>query len=196
MSRFENNLWDELVREHGADDVRPIRATSRGRARRGLVVGTSLSVVAAAAAAVIGLTAGTVTPAFAVTNNSNGTVTITINQIAGVTGANAELTALGVSATAVPVVPDCTASVQFLPKLSFPTAPDVVVSESLSSITIDPSAIPTGDTLVLAAQQLTGGVMMAVGVVSGSAPACVAFPPPVDKGRWAPPRARSLSRDL
>ncbi len=181
MSRFEDNLWDVLVREHQAEYAHPGRAVTRGPVRRRRLAGVSLALAGAGTATALVLTAGPATPAFAVTSNSNGTVTVTINQIAGISGANTELADLSVSARAVPIVQGCTATMQLLPKGS----PNPIVPPTGSgpqqSITIEPSAIPAGDTVVLAAEELSGGVESLVGMVQGAAPACVALVPPPTK---------------
>jgi hypothetical protein len=172
MSIFEDNLWDELVREHHAEHAHPGRAISGRPARRRLLAGTSLGLAGAATAAALALTAGTAPPAFAVTSNANGTVTVTINQIAGIAGVNSELAALGVSARAVPIVEGCTATVQPLPKGTAPGA--VLPAPNMQSFTITPSAIPAGDTVVLAARQSGGAVQTTNALVQGAAPVCVA----------------------
>jgi hypothetical protein len=179
MSTFEDNLWHELVSEHQAEYARPMRATTGRPARRRLLVGTSVGLAGAATAAAFALTVGTVAPAFAGTSNPNGTVTVTISQIAGISGANTQLAALGVSATAVPIAPGCTATLQLLPKdPSGPILPQPSSAPPDSSITIDPSAIPAGDTVVLGAAQSDGAVQLVVGMVQAAAPACAA-PAPV-----------------
>jgi hypothetical protein len=180
MSTFEDNLWDELVREHHAERAHPGRAINGRPARRRLLAGTSLGLAGAGTAVALALTAGTAAPAFAVTSNANGTVTVTINQIAGISGANSELAALGVSARAVPIVQGCTAILQPLPKGTAPGA--VLPAPNMQSFTITPSAIPTGDTVVLAAQLLSGGAVQTTdALVQGAAPACVAQAVPTKK---------------
>jgi hypothetical protein len=179
MSKFEDHLWREFVSEHGDDLAQLRRPATRHRLRtRGLVAGAGLGLAGGATALALVLSA-TSAPAFAVTSNPNGTVTVTVNQIAGVSGANTELATLGVSARAVPIVQGCTAALQLLPK----AADDGIlapVNDGLpQSITIEPSAIPAGDTLVLAVKQSAGAVQMLDGMVQGSAPVCV--PPALPK---------------
>ncbi len=185
MSTFEDNLWRELAREHDAEHALPARASTSGPARRRRLAGASLGLAAVATAAALLLSAGTAAPAFAVTSNPNGTVTVTINEITGIAGANAQLTALGVRARAVPIVQGCAAALLTIPKAlpngsSHPTIVDSNPQAGVpQSITFIPSAIPAGDTLVLAAKQSTNGaasgVQMFDGIVQGSsAPACLA----------------------
>jgi hypothetical protein len=172
MSTFEDNLWDELVREHHAEHAQPGPAINRRPARRRLLASTSLSLAGAGTAVALALTTGTAAPAFAVTSNPNGTVTVTISQIAGIAGANSELEALGISARAVPVVQGCTATLQPLPKGT--AAGAVLPAPNMQSFTITPSLIPAGDTVVLAAQLSAGAVQTTDALVQGAAPACVA----------------------
>lgn len=172
MGRFEDRLWSDLVQQHGAGLALAQRpAPRRRRTRPALLTGGAVGVLGTATALAFALAATTSTPAFAVTNNSDGTVTVTIHDIAGVAGANAELARLGVRASAVPAVSGCTAPVTREPEYRFAGAlrPD----PASYAVTIKPSAIPRGDTLVLAAKELsTNRVELGVMLVRGPAPAC------------------------
>jgi hypothetical protein len=83
--------------------------------------------------------ASTTPPAFAVTRNPDGTVTINLRHQSGIAGANKQLAAMGVRAQIA--APDKTP-----PKLVCPggTAP---------TITFDPASIPTSGELVIAPGQ-------------------------------------------
>ena len=173
-SKFEDHLWREFVHEHGDDLAQLSRPATRHTLRRPrLVAGAGLCLAGGATALALILSA-TSAPAFAVTRNSNGTVTVTINQIAGVSGANTELAALGVNARAVPIVQGCTATLQqLLPKRTS----SVIYPHGSRSVTIEPSRIPAGDTLVLAVVQSTGVLQILVGMVHrGAVPRCLALP--------------------
>lgn len=138
--------------------------------------------LAGAATALALILSATNAPAFAVTRNSNGTVTVTIDQIAGVSGANTELAALGVNARAVRIVQGCTATLQLLPRRT-PSVilpphgnPSVIHPHGSQSVTIEPSRIPAGDTVVLAVVQSTGVLQILVGMVRhGAVPRCLAL---------------------
>ena len=84
MSSFEDRLWSELVHEHGDRMQLPASSGTRARRRPALIGGTALA-AAAAAAAVLVFTATTSTPAYAVTSNSDGTVTVTLNDVRAIT---------------------------------------------------------------------------------------------------------------
>ncbi|HEX4108322.1 MAG TPA: hypothetical protein VHX88_09330 [Solirubrobacteraceae bacterium] len=165
-SRFQERLWRDLVREHGAAlaQIAP-PAPPRRRARPGLVVGTTgaLAGLGTTLALVLGAT-GT-SPAFAVTHNADGTVSVTINRMDGIRAANAKLAALGLPVRAVPVTTGCTTAV---------TEPPPNVSASPAPVRvarIEPRAIPHGDTLLLADQQ--HGQRLRLVEVRGAVPACL-----------------------
>ena len=183
-SKFEDHLWREFVHEHGDGLAQLSRPAARHTLRRPrLVAGAGLCLAGGATALALILSA-TSAPAFAVTRNSNGTVTVTINQIAGVSGANTDLAALGVNARAVPIVQGCTATLQqLLPKRTSSVillpkrTSSVIYPHGSRSVTIEPSRIPAGDTLVLAVVQSTGVLQILVGMVHrGAVPRCLALP--------------------
>jgi hypothetical protein len=153
-----------------------------------VLAGTTAGLAAAGTVLALILGATGSSPAFAVVRNGDGTVTLTIKQLAGITGANTELAALGVRARAVPVVEGCTASslVEGLVARGESVRARPPSSHgargALQSVRIDPSKIPAGQTLVLAAradshQDVT---LLAEELVRGRVPACLgaALPPP------------------
>src|ERR1700748_3119020 len=100
MSEFEDNLWLEVVREHGHGLARAgRRGRKHGRATRPqLLAGTTVGVAAIATAAALLLGASTSPPAFAVTRNPAGRVTVSLEQPSGIAAANRKLAAMGVRA--------------------------------------------------------------------------------------------------
>jgi hypothetical protein len=84
MTRFENQLWSDLVREHGDTVARADRPESR-RTRvmrhRLFASGTlGLAGVAAAVALALGVVGGsTAPPAFAISQNNDGSVLVRLN---------------------------------------------------------------------------------------------------------------------
>ncbi len=74
MSEFEDNLWLEVVREHGhelARARRPVRKHRRAT-RSQLLGGTTVGLAGVATAAALLFGASTSPPAFAVTRNRTG----------------------------------------------------------------------------------------------------------------------------
>lgn len=137
MSEFEDNLWLEVVREHGhelARARRPVRKQRRAT-RPQLLAGTTAGVAAIATAAALLLGASTSAPAFAVTRNADGTVTIDLMKPSGIVGANKRLAAMGVRA-----------EIRALAKQP-PTF--VCPGGTVPSITFDPASIPKRQALVI-----------------------------------------------
>jgi hypothetical protein len=187
MSKFEDHLWREVVSRHGPDLEVARRPPAKHR-RPGprVLAGTTLGLAGAgtALALVLGATVGTT--AFAVTREPDGTVTLTIKQLAGITGANAKLATLGVRARAVPVIAGCTASPVVSGLVTPPQSANPPLlrthrpSPAFVSVRIDPSKIPAGETLVLAANQSSRPyvTMLAQEMVRGPVPSCLGNSPP------------------
>jgi hypothetical protein len=99
MTRFTDNLWRDLAREHGptlalADRPEPDRARILRRPR--VLAGSTLGLAGAGTALALALGAASSTPAYAVTTNGDGSVLVTINQNSALPQANAKLTAMGI----------------------------------------------------------------------------------------------------
>ena len=99
MTRYTDNLWDDLVREHGAtlahaDRPEPGRTALLRRPR--VLAGSTLALAGVGTALTLGLTAATSTPAFAITKSTDGSVQVQINQATSLPQANAKLTAMGI----------------------------------------------------------------------------------------------------
>jgi hypothetical protein len=99
MTRFTDNLWRDLAREHGpalalADRPEPGRAPLLRRPR--VLAGSTLGLAVAGAALVLGLGAATSTPAFAISTNPDGSVTVTMNNGEDIVAVNDKLTSMGI----------------------------------------------------------------------------------------------------
>ena len=185
MSKFEDRLWMELVREHGPDlaQIRTPTRRARRRPRPRLLVGTTLGLAGIGTILALALGAASSSPAFAVTRNPDGTVTVRVTRFGGIAGANARLAALGVRAKAVQVTAGCTAArgswVARRPK------PQRVVARGrlqrlIVTARFDPKQIPAGHTLVLAAVRAGVAARVApIHLIRGQPPTCfaVARPP-------------------
>ena len=129
--------------------------------------------------------AGSRTPAaYAVTKNSDGTITLAVYQKSGIAGANTRLRQLGdKQVVVVPVEPGC-------PR---PAAPAVsgrghLITTGISvspngGITVKAQGIPAGDILVIGVQT-SGRTSMSGGILtSPPAPSCISLPaPPAGNG--------------
>ena len=108
MTKFEDQLYQELMTEHGHHLhtlQRP--APARRRVRRPVWLATGAAgVVAAGTAAVMALGSAPALAAYSVTQHDNA-ITVAVNRPSGVTGANVTLHAMGARVRVVPVRPGC-----------------------------------------------------------------------------------------
>ena len=148
MSKFEDHLWREFVREHGNDLAQMARRSVKQsrRVRPRLVVGTGVGLVGVGSVLALVLGATTTSPAFAVTRNHDGTVTVSVLRSAGIAGANAKLHRLGIRAQVLPQVPVRCRDRSLMAGQGAP-APKGTVTDA--RWTIDPRQVPAGRTLAL-----------------------------------------------
>jgi hypothetical protein len=182
MTKFSDQLFDDLMREHG-----PLLANTKvPAAPRRLAVRPVLVAVGAggaAAAATVGtLLAGGGTPAYAaVTPHPDGTVTLAVYQQRGIAQANAKLHVLGDDrVVVVPAESGCT-SISSLPTPAVAASGFVQVQGSVSngSVTVNAHGIPAGDILVVGIVPLGNGMsMLAPVLTSPPAPSCVSVSVP------------------
>ncbi len=186
MARFEERLWAELVEQRGvllaeapsaqlrAPAVRPRRVR-----RVPALAGAAATILAIVLALVIGLGSNRGASAFAVVTNADGTITVTIGELVGVTPADRRLEELGLPVRVVPVTAGCPFDPAQLRQARL--SPDqfrgiyqIAEGERATSVRIDPSQIPHGDTLIVRATERTHGVVaLRALVVEGAAPPCL-----------------------
>jgi hypothetical protein len=177
MTKFADQLYDDLMRQHGSAlaAARPPAASRRHLASRRVLLtvgGGGLAV----AATVAGLVAGN--PAYALTTNSDGTITLSIYQAAGIAQANAKLHQLGDDVVVVPIRPGCP---PLRPPAVSPKGKLVSLGVSRSrngSITVSGHA-PAGDIQVVGFETAPDGSATVSQVSSPPAPACM---PPASPG--------------
>jgi len=180
MTKFADQLFDDLMREHGpalAHTVPPAHPQRHITTRRTLLAGGGALAVAGAVAGT--LVAGGGTPAYAVTKNPDGTITLAVYQQAGIAQANSRLRQLGdQQLVVVPIRADC-------PKPPPPAVSGhgvrIITQFSVSrdgSVTVNAQGIPAGDILVVG-MQANGHIRNAVAIVtSPPAPSCISPPAP------------------
>lgn len=185
MSTFEDQLWSQLVHERG-EQMRAASAataalaasasvttrTSRRRRdvrRPALLTGTALGIAGIATAGVLALSAAPA--AFAVVKNSDGTVTITLNELSSLAALNQKLSQEGIPFTAVPMSTTCPASGSIS---ILPSSPREPAQPPKSAITIDATQIPNGDVGVLGATETSSGrVELVAGAATPPTPSCL-----------------------
>jgi len=187
MTKFEDQLYADLMRQHGQDlaGIALPTASQRHITSRRALLATGAGGVAVAAA-VGALAAGGGTPAYAVTTTPDGTVTLAVYQVPGIAQANAKLRQLGDDVIVVPVEAGCP-SITSLPTPAVKPAGPVSVggSESSSgSITVDAHGVPAGDIMVVGVETSGQGAKVAAVLTSPPAPSCVSLPaqPSRDRG--------------
>ena len=109
MTKFEDQLYQQLMTEHGHHLRAPQRpAPPRRRVPRPVWLATGAAGTAAAVTAVVmALGSAPAYAAYSVTRHANGTITVAVSRPSGVDGANTTLHAMGARVRAVPVRPGC-----------------------------------------------------------------------------------------
>ncbi len=187
MTKFADQLFDDLVREHGSTltHTRPSAPRRRVASRRALLAtGTGFAAVAAAVGGLMASGGGT--PAYALTTHPNGTVTLDVYQLSGIAGINTKLHQVGDDqVVVVPVAPGCP-SMNSLPAPIVPPSGHISVQTGGSltggSVTVHAKGIPAGDILVVAVETTTTATghfsMGAARLTTPPAPSCVSMPAP------------------
>jgi hypothetical protein len=155
--------------------------------RRRLAASTAaVAALATTAALIFGVT--TSSPAFAVTRNPNGTVTVWLAKLSGVPGANHKLATMGVRATIVTAMNQARYVASLHPCAGQPAG-------TVRTITFDPSAIPMRQTLLLAADRAAHLGYYSASVRAGaSIPTASLTPATAFQGTHTPiARARALA---
>jgi hypothetical protein len=194
MTKFSDQLFDDLMREHGpalTDTTLPAHTRRHITTRGTLLAGGGALAVAGAVAGALVAANGTpahmagsgTTAAYAVTKNPDGTITLAVYQKSGIAAANTRLRQLGDKQVfVVPIERGCTSKV---------TPPAIsgkghLISTGISrspdgTITVNAHGIPAGDILVIGVAT-SGNTSYGVGTLaSPPAPGCVA-PPPLPPG--------------
>ncbi len=184
MTKFADQLFDDLMREHGpalAHTRAPTPPRRHITARRTLLAagGGGLAAAAAIAGALV---AGGGTPAYAVTKNPDGTITLAVYQTSGIAGANARLRQLGdQQVVVVPVEPGCP-SLGSLPAPAVSALGHRVTTQTTisrnGSVTVNAEGIPAGDILVVGVEASAHGSLTGATLTSPPAPSCMSLPAP------------------
>ena len=186
MTRFEDQLYQQLMTEHGHHlRARQRPAPARRRVRRPVWLATGAAGAAAAVtAAVMALGSAPAYAAYSVTQH-NGTVAVTVDRPSGVAGANAALHAIRARVVVVPVRPGCP-PIGSLPRPHPAPHPYVSVATGVTknghrsvTVKLGQGGIPAGDTMILAfsGSDGPGGTSLgAGGIITGRVPRCVSLP--------------------
>lgn len=189
MSEFQERLWSELVRDHAAAlacpagvndpwrrlaivEPRRSRRLSPPSARPRQLVGALGAIVALAAAVTVAtVTSSTSSAAYAVTAHSDGSITVTISELTGVTGANEQLAKLGAPVRVAAVRAGCPVPTAIVPIP--PSVGGTIAQSEGEGILTRPRLVPPGRTLVLAARQVGADIFYTFALYRGAPPTCV-----------------------
>jgi hypothetical protein len=151
MGKFEDSLWTELQREHGQALLQNMAKRQSRRARRWVGIAAAVTVLGTGAL-VASTYFGGAPPAYAVVDNPDGSVTLTVREVQRFEEATAKLRERGIPAAALPLRENCPAggrkldSPQALGSVEFQSAPGKI------EIKILRDRIPADATVVLAAE--------------------------------------------
>lgn len=194
MTSFADHLFEDLMAEHGAALVADAAdaagaATAPAGRRYTRPAWATAGAVAAAGAAAVGFTVfGGAASAYAVTDNHDGTVTVSVTKAGGISGANAELRRLGASVVVLKATPGCPSIDSFalaepvphpgLTSLGVRSGP----GGGINSVTVQAKALPKNDTMLVAVG-FDGGIQhIAVVLTDRPVPACVSLPADPPRG--------------
>lgn len=153
MTKFEDNLWAQLEREHAPALLQSVATQRRLRTRRWMGVAAGITVLGAAAVIAPVYFGGT-PPAYAVVDNPDGSVTLTIHELQRFEEATAKLREKGIPAIAVPLRDDCPRPA---PGPDEPlTLVKIESSEHGTKITVVPGEISADAAVVLATAPAPG----------------------------------------
>jgi hypothetical protein len=172
MSKFEDRLWSELVLDHGPQLASMTRIEIPHRSRRAPAAIGAVALAGTIAAVALTATTGTSpSVAYAVSQSSDGSVSVTIKELSGVDGANAQLARLHVPVRVARAEVGCSVTSKTVP------VPSAIVSDLAhqegQTLSIRPGLVPRGDTLVISVKPIGSAVGLNYGLFRGVAPACV-----------------------
>lgn len=174
MSKFEDNLWAHLERDHAPTMLKTLATRRRTRTRRW--VGAAAGVVVIGVAALIGPAYfGGTPPAYAIVDNPDGSVTLTVWEIAKFGEATEKLSERGIPAAAAAMRLDCPdeerTKYEWPSGDQLPVVPDKTAGEF--TLVIDAKRIPAGATLVLGARPAGGSWVASAVYARGALPNCL-----------------------
>lgn len=175
MTKFEDHLFEDLMSDHG-DELDTLGPPPARRAvpRRAIAAGGGAIAVAGVLAVAITTFGTTASPAYAVTTNADGTVTVSIEDIEAIGPANAKLRELGVRAKAVPTRPGCA---DLDEKRMYGGSDWTIEQDENGSVTLGQD-LPAGYTVLLTVSDRPGrGTGLGfTGPVKDPAPSCLLDP--------------------
>jgi hypothetical protein len=174
MGTFEERLLGDLVRQHGVAVSEFVRPAPRLSRTRPLVMAAGALTIAGSIAVAV-TTFGGNTPAFAVSRDADGAVTLSISDIRAVDAANAELRRIGAPVVAVPMTADCKDTFEIDEGFVGESSGSVTsAGGGEGSVTVQTKGLRPGSMLVVAAKKDGDVLTLSEGVaVRGKVPGCL-----------------------
>jgi hypothetical protein len=185
MTKFADDLYDDLIDQHGAalTAISPPANPRRHLASRRVVLAASAGGLAVAATAGSLVAVGG-SPAYALTTNHDGSISLAVYQQPGIAQANAKLKSIGARVVVVPVRAGCP-SISSVRKPAVPVRGKLRVQGSVGrdgQVTVQAEGVPRGD-VILVATQTSGKLRETASVVTlRPTPSCVSLPTPPASG--------------
>lgn len=184
MTTFADQLFQDLMAEHGAE-LTSASAPRAARRRYARPACATAGTVAAAGAAAVGFAVfGGTASAYAVTDNHDGTVTVSVTKASGVDGANAKLRRLGGSVVVLKATPGCPSISSFAAPVQDAGKTTVGMRNAGgdTTVTVQAKDLPANDTMLIAFD-FDGGKGRAASVLTDRpVPSCVSLPTAPPKG--------------
>ena len=185
MTKFADQLFQDLMAEHGAE-LTSASAPEAARRRYQRPAWATAGTVAAAGAAAVGFTVfGSTASAYAVTDNHDGTVTVGVTKASGVDGANAKLRQMGASVVVLKARPGCPSIDTFAShdqKGGKTTLGIQVGAGGETTVTVQAQGLPKNDTMLVAFDFDDGKGQVASVLTDRPVPSCVSLPTGPPKG--------------
>ncbi|GAA0906970.1 hypothetical protein [Virgisporangium aurantiacum] len=174
MGMFEERLLGELVQRHGVAMSEFVRRAPRPTRVRPLLVTAGALTVAGSIAIAVTVFDGN-TPAYAVSKNADGTVTLSISDIRAVDAANAELRRIGAPVVAVPMTADCKDTFEIDERFAGESSGTVSsVGGGEGSVTVQTKGVRPGSMILVAAKKDGDVLTLSEGIaVQGKVPSCL-----------------------
>lgn len=183
MTNFADSLFEDLMEAHGAELAASAaapagRAATRRRYTR--PAWATAGTVAAAGAAAVGFTVfGSTASAYAVTDNHDGTVTVSVTKAGGIAGANAKLHQMGASVVVLKATPGCPSIESFATPNQKAGRSTVGIQNGPggpTTVTVQAKDLPKNDTMLIAFDFDGGKGQIASVLTDRPAPSCVSLP--------------------
>jgi hypothetical protein len=173
MSKFEERLLGDLVQRHGIAISEAVRPAPRPSHARPLWIGTGVLTIAGAVAVALSVFGGSA-PAFAVSQDAEGVVKLSIEDISAVDAANAELRKIGAPVLAVPMTADCKDTFEVDEGSAGEMSGTGTLSDDEGSVTIPTKGLRPGTTVLVAAKKDRNSIALSVSYsVRGKVPSCL-----------------------